>query len=186
MGQAPLRWLGALAALPVTLVVAETGYACEPQPYLLIRPRASGAAGAEVTVDGRLFDNGKRIELRWNATDGPLLGTAQTADFAVPVTIPQAPIGLYTLVAVTRSPAGVQGGVARAGFQIANPGEATVRANDFTPAPPPTRPQRSSSPFASVAASVALLAIGALGGGAIMSRRRPKPPAASTTATPRT
>lgn len=177
-----IRRLSTLIALLAVIVPAGASYACEPQPYLLIRPVSSAAAGAQVTVDGHLFGNGSRIEIRWNGTDGALLGTAQTGDFVLPVTIPESPVGLYTVLAVSRNPAGVQGGVARAVFQITGPDAGTSVPSISAPPSVPKNPSSGLS-FVSVAASVGLLALGGLGGGALVSRRRTKRSEESSPAT---
>lgn len=176
MGDRMLRarrwWCGPLAALSVVLGTAGTGYACVPQPFITIRPLASAVAGAQVTVDGQLFDSGTRIEIRWNAADGAVLGTAQSADFSVPVTVPQGPPGLYTVLAVSRSPSGVQGSVARAALQVTEPG-ATLGAPTAAGAPSSPKVERDSGiPFTSVAAAVGLVAIGGLGGAWLAGRRK--------------
>lgn len=50
-------------------------------------------------------------EIRWNGTDGPLIGTAMGPDFVTNIAIPEAPDGLYTVVVLSRD---VDGGVATA------------------------------------------------------------------------
>lgn len=150
---------------------AADAYGCVPQPFILVRPQASAAAGTEVKVDGQLFPNGSRIEIRWNATDGPLLATTQSADFSVPITIPSAPAGLYTVLALSRSQSGVQGEVARAGFQVTGAAPAPPPAAS----PPEARPEPPSSgggtSFASVAAAVGLVALGLVAGALLFGRR---------------
>lgn len=159
------EWLGLLILASALAAGAATASACVPQPFITVHPLASGPAGGQVTIDGQMFANGSRIEIRWNGTDGPVLGTAQSGDFSVPVTIPAAPTGLYTVVALTRSQAGVQGEVARAEFQ--------VTGAEATPAPAKGAARGSSggTSFASVAAAVGLVAIGGMGGALLMGRR---------------
>lgn len=160
-----------LAAISLMLIAGSASYACVPQPFVVIHPQSSGAVGSQVTVNGQLFENG-RVEIRWNATDGPLLATAQSTDFAMPVTVPSAPPGLYTLIAVSRGANGVLGSVARAEFQVTGPAPVPITES---PVPNGAAADESSNgpSFASVAAAVGLVAIGAFGGAAVVARRRP-------------
>lgn len=169
------RWGWARAAVPaaisLVLIAGSASYACVPQPFVVIHPQSSGAVGSQVTVNGQLFETA-RVEIRWNATDGPLLATAQSTDFAVPLTVPSAPPGLYTLIAFSRGANGVLGSVARAEFQVTGPAPVPV-----TESPVRNEAATESSngaSFASVAAAVGLVAIGAFGGAAVVARRRPR------------
>ena len=170
-----LGWAGVLAVIAVTLGASATSFACVPQPFIVIHPQSSGAPGSEATVDGQIFDPGSRGEIRWNGTDGPLLATAQTENFSLPVTVPSVPSGLYTVIALTRAPNGVMGAVARAEFQV------TTGAEPVPVTQPPTgldagadESSADGTSFASVAAAVGLVAIGAFGGAALVARRRPR------------
>lgn len=173
MSKAGRRLLLVLGLFGAGVVGRAAGaYGCVPQPFILVHPRASATPGTEVRVDGQLFSNGSKIEIRWNATDGPQLATAQSADFSVPITIPSAPAGLYTVVALTRSQAGVQGEVARAAFQVTGgaPAPAPAVGSSGAGAVPARRDGGTS--FPSVAAAVGLVALGLLGGALLFGRRR--------------
>jgi len=173
MSIASVRLLLGVGLLGSALVGGAAGaYGCVPQPFILVQPQASATPGTEVKVDGQLFSNGSKIEIRWNATDGPLLATASSSDFSVPITIPSAPAGLYTVVALSRSQAGVQGEVARAAFQVTGGAPAPAPAVGSSGAGAvPARGDGGTS-FPSVAAAVGLVALGLLGGALLFGRRR--------------
>lgn len=173
MSIASRRLLLGAGLLGSVLVSGAAGaYGCVPQPFILVHPQASAAPGAEVKVDGQLFPNGSRIEIRWNATDGPLLAAATSADFSVPITIPSAPAGLYTVLALSRSQSGVQGEVARAGFQVTGAAPAAAPAFGSPAAGAEPAHTDKSTSFPSVAAAVGLVALGLLGGALLFRRRR--------------
>lgn len=137
-----LRWrqvvcmIWPFGLLVLTLAVASgRSWACVPQPFLLVQPRSSGPSGSQVTVQGQNMAGG-RVELRWNALDGPLLGTAEGPSFSVPVTIPDQSTGLYVVVALERLPDGSFGSLARAEFAIPAEG---------TPATPPAHSASSGN-----------------------------------------
>lgn len=147
-----------VAASLTVMAVDGLAWACVPQPRLItLQPRASGPAGSEVTVAALGFDPG-RAEVRWNTSDGDLLASANGPDFSVPVTIPEAPDGLYHLVVLARSPGGEVGNTATASFQVTSrdatpPASTTPRARvGIEPAP---------SPGSSTSAGTVVLAGGA-------------------------
>lgn len=108
---------GSLALVGVT-------WACIPQARLVVvTPQASGAAGSQVTVQGIGFDAPpSSSEVRWNTVDGPMLAQATDADFSVPVTIPDVPPGLYSLLVMSRDADGVLANTGRASFQVTGTG----------------------------------------------------------------
>lgn len=115
-----LRSIGTgLGAAMLALLVTGAGlaWACVPQPYIVLRPLASGAAGAEATVEGQNF-TGDRHEIRWNGLDGEMLTTASGSYFSVGFKVPVVEPGMYTVLAVTREPGGTVGNVATASFQV--------------------------------------------------------------------
>lgn len=164
--------LGALTAFcaAVMLAAATVAWACVPQPRLItLQPRSSGPAGSAVTVAALGFDPG-RAEVRWNAGDGELLGTANGPDFSVGVTIPQVAEGLYHVVVLARSPGGEIGNTSTVSFEVT--GEAGAAAGASSP--PASQPRgepvsTSSSPTSAMAALLfaaggGLVALGFLGG----------------------
>jgi len=139
---------------------------------------ASGPAGAEVTVNG--YSVSGRVEVRWNALDGPLLATAQGPSFSAPAKIPAADPGLYTVLVLERGSGGALGSTGRAAFQVTS--GTTPRPSPDRPSMTPTTatPTSSSTSVPAAAAAVggaALLTLGAIGG-AFAARRRSRPTAA--------
>lgn len=149
------------------------GWACVPQPIITsVQPQASGAPGIRVTVVGENFEP-VPVEIRWNATDGPLLGKATGPTFSVAVQIPEGEPGLYTLIALSRQTSGGVIGTARAAFQVTagregESGKGAVqskRGGDSSDGVPAS---------AAVAGGIGLVGIGAAGGALVLSRHRRK------------
>ncbi len=117
--------LGRLTVIAGLLLVVVSGgslaRACLPQPLISLQPKSSGPPGAEITVNARTIND--RAEIRWNAPDGPLLGTATGPAFSVPITIPDVPRGLYTLVVIERQPDGGLGSSGTAAVAVIEPGD---------------------------------------------------------------
>lgn len=177
--------LSGLSAV-VVLMAASVAWACIPQPRLItLQPRASGPAGTKVTVAALGFDPG-RAEIRWNAGDGELLGTANGPEFSVEVIIPDSDVGLYQMVVLARSASGEIGNTNTVSFEVTGEGESAG-----TP-PSPTQPpggRVESETGGNTPASAALLFGGggglvALGciGGILLSRqgRNPRRSGAAT------
>lgn len=174
------RWLlsprvtvAGFALLVITLTTMSTAWACVPQPALSVQPLGSGPPGSRLTIEGANFDGG-RVELRWNGLDGPLLGSGTGGSFTVPITIPDVPDGLYTLVALERRQDGSVGGVARAPFQL---GRSTGSASTSTLPPAGVGDDQDSTSTVfpvtlGVPAAIAVLLVGAVAGAAIGRRRR--------------
>jgi hypothetical protein len=129
--------LAAVLVPALSVIGAAGALACVRQPLVVVQPQSSGPPGTRVTVAGTGFSD-DRTELRWNGQDGPLLGTATGPEFSVPVTIPEAPGGLYSLVAVLRSPDGSIGNAVRASFQITAGTAPAGATGTGTAAPAPT------------------------------------------------
>lgn len=145
-------------------------WACVPQARLVsIDPSSSGPPGSVVTVEGLAFDPGP-AEVRWNASDGPRLATTTGPDFSVPVTIPTAAAGLYSIVVLSRAPDGSVGNAGSAAFEVTRPGDSQGAIPSA--APNPGRAGSSSLPGMVLAMSGVVLLV--LGGvvGAYLSRRR--------------
>lgn len=164
--------VGTLTALfaAVMLAAATVAWACVPQPRLItLQPRSSGPAGSPVTVAALGFDPG-RAEIRWNAGDGELLGTANGPDFSVGVTVPQVAEGLYHVVVLARSPGGEIGNTSTVSFEVTGEGGAAAGASSPPVSQPRGEPVSTSSsptsttPALAFAAGGGLVALGFLGG----------------------
>lgn len=183
----------AKAALVVSAVVAlllgigSTAWACIPQPRLVvIAPQASGPGGSQVSVQGIGFDSPPaRAEVRWNTADGPVLGRADTADFTMTVTVPQAAPGSYGVLVMSRDADGVLGNTGRATFEVTSGDAATPPSPALAPpssspgptfAPAPTVAAASTGPsgLALALAAVALVAVGVLVGTLVRPKHSPK------------
>lgn len=170
-GRSVRRRLLALEIVVVLMVPRAAVFACAPQPMLSVQPRASAAPGTQVTVEGTNFEG--QVELRWNGLDGALLASS-TGAFVVTIATPEAPDGLYALVALERKQDGSIGGVARTPFQVA-------WVNPITPTSPPrtttfSDADQSSSKFFAVgwmiSGAIVLLLTGAVLGARTTRRRR--------------
>ena len=122
------------------------GWACVPlRSVLTVLPQPSGAPGSKVDVVGIGFNEGERVEVRWNALDGPQLAGATGPDFTASVTIPTASEGLYSLVAVSRDVNGVVGTSGTTVFLVTGDGPRTTATNGDS-ASAPSGPPASRSP----------------------------------------
>lgn len=171
--------------LLVLILTGGGAWACVPQPFIFLEPGSSGPPGSEVTVQGLRFGE-PDIEIRWQTPEGPTLATASGTDFSVPVTIPQAPAGLYALLVIARAPGGGIDSVQRAVFQVTEEGssggsqqlpEEPARGAQGENSGWVQSPSASPSPigdFAFLAAGGAgLLVLGGLCGNKLAGRRGP-------------
>lgn len=122
----PGRWIFVLAAVVAawSICIGAVAWACVPQPFLSILPRSSGRSGDDITLEGLNFHG--RVEIRWNAVDGPLLATATGSPFSTSATIPDVVEGLYAFVALERDATGGIVGLTRSAFAITGPGSTTT------------------------------------------------------------
>ena len=164
----------------LALAVAATGvaWACVPQPMLLVEPKASAAAGANVTVGGLNF--GRRAEIRFNGVSGPLLDTASGEQFKAKVRVPRAPAGLYTLVALTRDQSGSVSGMATASLEITDArgdrqGASSAGAGRAGSGPSDEASSDGVSHVLVAGGALVLLLLGGLTG-ALLARRRLRSP----------
>jgi len=164
MARRKIRWLapGGLVVALAGMAAAMSGtagmaWACVRQPLIVLQPRASGAPGSQVTVNGSGF-NTDRAELRWNALDGQLLASADGPDFSTAVTIPAVPPGLYAMVAIMRSPDGAVGNAVRASFEVAPPTGVPATGATPTGAPATGAQAARAGPRRSTSAAALLLA----------------------------
>lgn len=156
-------------------VPAGLAWACVPQARLVsLQPNSSGPSGTQVTVNGLGLDR-TAIEIRWNSSDGPLLGKATGPDFSTPITVPDAPKGLYNVIALSRDTVGGIGSAASTPFQVTAPdrsGEGSEASASETSSgkPEPRRRKSDGSPGLAVLGGGLLLVLGAVIG-ALSSRR---------------
>lgn len=183
------RWLGrqrrlpaygimALGLLTLGLIAVSPAAACLPQARLVtVLPLSSGPSGSHVRVEGVGFDPAPNtVDVRWNSSDGPALATATGPDFAVEVTIPEAPEGLYKIIVLSRSPDGAVGNAGSASFQVTGPAAETGGSSPATQgAPSPARSGLSGSTLVgfAVGGGIGLVLLGAFGG-AYFARPRPR------------
>lgn len=172
------------AAVLILGWITSAAWACVPQPRLVvITPQASGPAGSQVTVQGIGFDPApSRTEIRWNTAEGAVLGRAESADFSVTVTVPEAAPGSYGVLVLSRGADGVLGNTARASFEVrsddaASPAPVTAPPSSpgptFAPAPTVITRDSGTTGLTLVLAGVAVLAVGVFIGTLV----RPKPAA---------
>jgi len=84
----------------IVLASASLAWACSAQANIFVNPPAA-PAGTTVTVSGGQFLPGP-VEIHWNSTAGPVVGTTTGPDFSTAVQIPaNAPPDVYTLVATS-------------------------------------------------------------------------------------
>lgn len=174
-----LRGFLGTAVLPAGAASAagSAAWGCVPQPYIVVQPRASGPAGAQVEVVGDNFERGT-AEIRWNGLDGELLGKTNGPTFSLTVTIPDHAAGLYSLLAISRGAQGEVGSVVRAAFSLTSVDQPVVDE------PRPTSPtggqseDSSSSAVPGMVVGGALVAAGGAAGAAMVrfaGRRRTAP-----------
>lgn len=138
-------------------------WACVPQPYIVVQPRASGPGGAQVEVVGDNFER-STAEIRWNGLNGELLGKANGPTFSVTVTIPDQEQGLYSLLAISRGAQGEVASVTRAAFSITGSDQPVVDNRATTTTTGEREDSSSSSPIPAMAAGGALVVAGAAAG----------------------
>lgn len=183
--------LAVLALAVPSVVGGGLAWACTAFPTILsVEPLAEGspnagpgfgAAGSRLSVKGTAVASGAPVTIRWNATEGPIIGVgAATASgkFTVDATVPPSAPGVYYLVA---NVAGV--GVARAAFEVIGEGlapgvsaGAASQASLWAPSPAHAA-GRAANPAATI--GLGLLGIGLVGvfGGVAVATlaRRPRP-----------
>lgn len=173
-------WVVLLAVLAAAMGSITTAWACVPMAKLIsLQPGPSGPSGSKVVVNGLGFEQSP-VELRWNAPDGPRLGSARGPNFSAKVTIPKVRDGLYTLIALERQQDGSIGNAGSAPFEVTASGEARPSPGRATGTGDRPRTeslpssQRSWDPpwLALAVAGIALIALGALGGALVPRFRR--------------
>lgn len=107
---------GIIGVAMLVLGCASAAFACSVQPqvsYSLLPESAT--PGATVMVEGQNVRARTPIEIRWNGVNGKVLASVSpdSGAFAVPVQIPEAAPGIYSLMLVTES-----AGVGRTAFEV--------------------------------------------------------------------
>ncbi|MGH2772933.1 MAG: hypothetical protein ACRDIU_07355 [Actinomycetota bacterium] len=97
--------LVAFGAIAVVLFAAGLAWACTEAAGISLGT-SSGPAGTPVTITGKAFAPGP-VEIRWNSSDGQLIGTADGPDFSVQVTPPAGTrADVFYVVAIQNGTAG--------------------------------------------------------------------------------
>lgn len=118
------------------LVAVSAAWACTGQPRVFTVSQPAAAEGQAVEARGEATQANRPIAIRWNNLEGEVLGagvTDATGAFAVPITLPKAAPGIYSVVLTGDTAAG------RTTIEITAPGDADgVRAT--APDAPWSRP----------------------------------------------
>ena len=138
--------VAALAGCLLALGAMGAAWACTVSPSLSVEPGFS-TPGSLVTIQGAFIPLGAKagqsseagpVEIRWNSSDGPQIGTAQPSatpspngtNFSVSVTIPdQAIPGVFYLVAIQRDSLGNVVAKAAETFEVRSAGPSESRAS---------------------------------------------------------
>lgn len=164
------RKLVCASSFVLATLVATIGVAWACTEFTSLAAPKSSPALAEVQVKGtgqvKPKDAAKQVEIRWNDVNGPLLATATAQEISdgVKAVVPNAPPGIYFLVAVNDGK-----GIARTSIEVTSPA-GTGAPVDFRPlTPAASQLAGTSSGNSSQLAGMALLAGGliVLFGGAL-------------------
>lgn len=99
--------------------VASVAWACTAQPRIVQLTPLAAAPGSDLSLQGDALAANAPVELRWNALDGQVIGTAVADDggeFATTAVVPDAAPGVYAVIAVSEAQA-----VARTAFEVTGP-----------------------------------------------------------------
>ena len=164
---------GALCLLAAIGATGAAAWACVPQPLVSVQPKASGPPGSEVTVVTQAVAG--PAEVRWNATDGPLLAKGiGSPNLSVKAKVPDVPEGLYTIVVVMREPGGADGSTGRAAFLVTGsqgPGGNAPEAPAGSDAKGRSEPTGTRLNPAGIVGGGAFLLVAGGAGGAWLTRR---------------
>lgn len=107
---------GVIGVTMMVMAWASMAFACSvlPQVSYSLLPE-SATPGSTVTVEGRNVRTQAPVEIRWNGVGGKVLAsvTPLNGEFAVPVQVPEAAPGIYSLMLVTDN-----AGVGRTAFEV--------------------------------------------------------------------
>lgn len=160
-----------LATVVAIGLLSGPSWACVPQPFVSISPQASGPAGTQVTVSAVAITGD--VEVRWNNLQGMELGKGTGPMLSAPITIPDVPPGLYSVVILERHPDGGVGNTARAAFLVTGPG-GVATPTTVIPEPKPASSRGGTNVALIVVGGIVLLGA-VVAGGALGARgwRRP-------------
>lgn len=167
----------AAAAVMVSMTASSWAWACSASPSINsvdplgeASPAKAGDgfawAGSSVQVQGSSVTPMAPVTIRWNATDGPVIGVAPataSGGFAVPATVPAAAPGIYYMVAEVK---GVS--VARTAFEVTGPAAEAAPAPHSLWATGPSAPAPATSSALGASSSAGVLGVGLLGGGLVV------------------
>ncbi|MGH2810920.1 MAG: hypothetical protein ACRDIA_08575, partial [Actinomycetota bacterium] len=103
-----------------------------PQPMVEVLPSSSGPPGTKVKLSGVNFNPGQ-VEIRWNAIDGPVIGTGNGPNFSeATAAVPKVAQGLYVIFLISREEGGAVGNTARTAFEVTGD---PARSGDSVAAP---------------------------------------------------
>ena len=122
LGRAGMAGLATAGAL---VVAAGVSWACTPQASVVTSP-GTASAGSTVTVTGGSFYSGAgygAVEVRWDG--GVLLASAPGPSFSLQVQVPNAPPGVYSVVAQQKDAQGAVAGTASTAFTVSDPATTT-------------------------------------------------------------
>lgn len=162
MGMRRVRY-GVMGVSLLVLGWASVVFACTVQPqvsYSLLPQSAS--PGSTVMVEGRNVKSQSPVEIRWNGVAGKVLASATPVDgaFSVPVQVPEAAPGIYSLMLVTDN-----AGVGRTAFEVI--GGAADPAGVKSSAQLWPRPAQGYGPGDGAATSPSLVGVGLLAVGVV-------------------
>lgn len=107
---------GVIGMTMLVLSWASVAFACSvlPQVSYSLLPE-SASPGSKVVVEGSNVRTQSPVEIRWNGVGGKVLASVTPTDgaFSVPVEIPEATPGIYSLMLVTDN-----AGVGRTAFEV--------------------------------------------------------------------
>lgn len=108
--------LGIIGVTMMVMAWASVAFACSvlPQVSYSLLPE-SATPGSTVAVEGRNVRTQAPVEIRWNGVGGKVLAsvTPVNGEFLVPVQVPEAAPGIYSLMLVTDN-----AGVGRTAFEV--------------------------------------------------------------------
>ncbi|HSH58973.1 MAG TPA: hypothetical protein VK988_04895 [Acidimicrobiales bacterium] len=130
-----MRSRGAVVATSIVglvLAMASVAWACTIQARIVAVTPGSGTERSALTVRGEGLGQSSTgaplpVEIRWNALDGPVVGTAvadPSGNFSAEVTVPEAAPGVYSLLVVAEG-----AGLGRTAFEVTPSAVAPVPAS---------------------------------------------------------